>query len=187
MSMAVGPGALKLAAGLGTAAVIGVSAAVVAADAKPAGAPLKPPVNGVSAAAAQPNELASAGTLSIPVTPVCQRSASGSGVAAAAATARPTTAAAAALDPAVAAALQQLKTATTAQQRQAVMAALTPDQRMQVTAYVAAHRASRNPNPSAPKGSCRGVSSTGATGSSTVAPSVVDAGPAAPLAVSAVS
>jgi len=186
--MAVGPGALKLAAGLGTAAVIGVSAAAVVADARPVGAPLKPAVNGARDAVAAPtNDLASAGALSIPVTPVCQRSASGSGASTAPAGARPTPAAAAVLEPAVAAALQQLKTARTASQRQGVMAALTPDQRMQVTAYVAAQRASLGSNASAPKGSCRGVTATAPTGSTSVAPAVVDAGPAAPLVVSAVS
>ena len=183
--MAVGPGVLKLAGGLGTVAVIGASAAAVAADTKPVGAPLRPPVKQASATVApQSGSPGSGATLSIPITPVCQKPTSGTG-----ARSTPTPSAIAVLDPAVAAALQQLQTAKTAQQRQAVMASLTPDQRMQLTAYLAAHRTqTQQGNAPAPKNSsCRGATGTGQTDTGTVAPTVVDGGPATPVVVSAVS
>ena len=61
--------ALKVGAALGTLAVAGASAATVAVNQKPGGAPLRPPVAG-----ATPAPAASADTLSIPLTPVCERS-----------------------------------------------------------------------------------------------------------------
>jgi hypothetical protein len=122
--------------------------------------------------------------LSIPITPVCQKPTSGTG-----ARSTPTPSAIAVLDPAVAAALQQLQTAKTAQQRQAVLASLTPDQRMQLTAYLAAHRPQSQPSKTPPTkgGSCRGATGAGQADAGAVAPTVVDGGAATPLVVSAVS
>lgn len=183
--MPIGSGVLKLAGGLGTVAVIGGSAAAVAADTKPPGAPLKPPVNATSArVVSQFGSTGSAAALNIPITPVCQKGTPATGV-----RPTPTPAPTVTLDPTLTAALHQLQAAKTAQQRHAAMASLTPDQRMQLTAYLAAHRAQSQQGTTAASksGSCRGVSGAAQTDTGSVAPTVVDGGSATPLVVSAVS
>jgi hypothetical protein len=176
--MAVGPGVLKLAGGLGTAAVIGASAVAVAADTRPGGAPLKPPVasGGAQASTAAPTPSAGGDpALVIPITPVCQKGGSGA-----------TTAAPAALDPAVAAAVTQLRAATTQPDRQRILATLTADQRMQVTALIAAQRPQQGG--AGRGGACRGFAGTATGGTGTIAPTeVTPGGPSTPLVVTTVS
>ncbi|TMC48696.1 MAG: hypothetical protein E6J14_11500 [Chloroflexi bacterium] len=169
--MAFGPGALKAVAGIGTVLVCGGAGAAVATDAKPSTAPLHPPAN-PSAAVDHAAVAASASGLLIPPTPVCQRS-SGGGAGATAGTGLVP----AVSDPAARAALQQLRAATTAAQRQAILQPLSPDQRMQLTALL--RTAQRAGGGAAPSGPCRGAAAGepgGATDPSmSVTPNVVSA------------
>jgi hypothetical protein len=168
--MAVGPGALKAVAGISTVLVCGGAGAAVAVDAKPSSAPLHPPAN--PSAAVDHARADSASGLVIPPTPVCRRS-TGGGVSAKAGAAPPSPVS----DPALLAALQQLRAASTAAQRQAILQPLSPDQRMQLTALL--RTTQRAAGGTAPSGSCRG-SASGQPGATTdpsmrVTPNVVDA------------
>jgi hypothetical protein len=167
--MAVGPGALKAVAGISTVLVCGAAGAAVAVDAKPSSAPLHPPAN--PSAAVDHAGAASTSGLVIPPTPVCQRSTGGASARAGAAPPSPVS------DPALLAALQQLRTASTAAQRQAILQPLSTDQRMQLTALLRPTQSAAGGT--APSGSCRG-SASGQPGATTdpsmsVTPNVVDA------------
>jgi hypothetical protein len=128
--MRAGPATLKIAGAAGTLAVCGASALAVAVDTRPASAPLKPPVAGGSAPGAPGASAAAdpAGSLVIPAAGTCAAPSRAAGVGARA------------TPPPVPSGLQtivrQYTQARTQQQRQQALSALTPDQRMQVTAYV---------------------------------------------------
>ena len=167
----MGPTALKAAGAAGSMAMCGVAVLAVAADQHPAAAPLRPPV---AAAASVP---AAAGTtgLVIPTTATC------AGGRATTTTAPPPTA--------IAPLVAQLSAAKTAADRQTVLAGLTADQRMQVTAYLQTAAAARRGQGSSLNLGCRGATAAGgqpAAGGSVIGASVV-AGDSAPVIVSAVS
>ena len=105
---------LKVAAGIGTAAVCAASAALVAGDPKPASAPLKPPTG--AAPSAPPTS-----ALSIPSSCVPRHG--------------PT------LSAAEVQVVTQLAQAKTAAARRTILQSLPADERQQVTAFVAARRA----------------------------------------------
>ncbi|MHB8490399.1 MAG: hypothetical protein ACYDCS_13800 [Candidatus Dormibacteria bacterium] len=146
--MTVGTRALKAFSGLGALVVCGVSGVLVAIDPKPAGAPLRPPVPGLSSIAA---------ALVIP--PSC------GGVGAPRSGSTPT------LDPSLIPVVQQLGRATTAGERRAIIASLSASQRLEVEAYARALRR----NAQGATGRCDGSGT--ATGGGSIAPSVVDAPP----------
>jgi hypothetical protein len=146
--MALSTRALKAISGIGAVAVCGVSGVLVATDPRPEAAPLRPPVHGASSNAA---------ALVIP--PSC----GGSGAA--------TSGTGAMLDPSLDPVLQQVRQATSASARRAILATLTPAQRLEVEAALAALRRGA----SGTTGRC-GSSSASAGGS--IVPSVVDAPPA---------
>ena len=184
--MGVGPRTLKLAGAAGTFVVCGASGLAVAIDTKPAAAPLKPPVAGATAAS-PPAQTDSSGGLVIPAAGTCAQPA---------ATARP---GAKATPPPVPAglqtAVQQYAQAKTQQERQQVLTGLTPDERMQLTAYlqqVAQARQGGKGGGGAGLGlSCLGGSSQGGSqdgsGAPQISANVVAGEPGAPISVSAVS
>jgi hypothetical protein len=191
--MRAGPRSLKIVGGLGTLVMCGTSGLVVASNSKPPAAPLHPPVDpSAPFAATGGTSLASAGSLTIPITPTCARSsgtsaASGGSAGGGAAQGHP-----AKLDPAIAQVLLRLRQATTGQARQQVlqqaMQQLSADQRLQLSAVLAAR------GQSAGSGTVGGAGCRAAAGQPTpapaadIAPSVVDAAPStAPVSVSAVS
>ncbi|HET9050351.1 MAG TPA: hypothetical protein VFO60_01530 [Candidatus Dormibacteraeota bacterium] len=179
--MPLGSVALRAAGAAGTLAVCGLSGLAVALDTRPADAPLTPAVAGASPAPAG----AAAGDLSIPAGATCAHA--GPSAAGGAAKAPPVPAD---LRPLVA----QYRAATTQQARQQVLAQLTPDQRMQLTAYL--QQVARSRQPASRQGAggglgCRG-GATGAGGDTPAAgadigPDVVAGTPGSPVSVSAVS
>jgi hypothetical protein len=184
--MAVGPTALKVAGAAGTLVVCGVSGLAVAADTKPGAAPLKPPISGAATATATAAQTDTTGGLVIPAGGTCAKPAPVAG------------APAGATAPPVPAGLQtvasQYAKATTAQQRQQVLAGLTPDQRMQLTAYlqqVAQARQAQAKSPAAGTGglglSCLGGGAPGSPALADLNPDVVAGQAGAPISVSAVS
>jgi hypothetical protein len=171
------PGTLRLAGGLGALLVCGGAGASVAADQRPAGAPLRPPVSNPSAPVAA---AAAPGGLVIPPTPVC------SGGTTAARAAAPVAAPPAATDPQLAAVLAQIAQAPAPAARRQLIAALPADQRQQVTALMRQRTpvaaAKRKPVAGARAGggaSC--LAGGGGSGSGrAIAPSVSDAGTSGP-------
>ena len=167
---------LKLAGALGTVMVCGAAGVAVAADTKPAAAPLRPPVDPAGAPAA--TATAAGDALVIPPSSVC-----GAGKAGTAAGARPA-GPAPTPDPTIATAVAQIRAATTRQQRQSILMQLPADQRVQVTAYL---QLLTRPGTA---GSCSAPGGGGTSTSSApvIVPSVVTGGPdATPAVVSAVS
>jgi hypothetical protein len=141
--MPLSPRALKAISGAGAVAICGISAALVAIDPKPESAPLRPTLSGdVSTTPA---------ALVIP--PSCATVGSG--------------ATSPSIDPSLLPLIPQLRQATTAAQRRAILAPLTSQQRLAIDAYVSASRRQA--------ASCAGGSGSSAGG--TIAPSVVDASP----------
>jgi hypothetical protein len=114
----LGPGRMRVLGGMGGLLACGAAGVAVAVSPKPAGAPLTPPVD-----ASKPLDAQGQGHPSATPTP------SPSAGACAATTS---------LDPAVQAALRDLRAATTRAERTAVMQRLTADQRQQVTALARA-------------------------------------------------
>jgi hypothetical protein len=171
---------LKLAGALGTVLVCGAAGIAVAADTKPAAAPLRPPVDpaaalaGVRAATSSP--AAGGDALVIPASSVCT-----GGKAGTAATTRPA-GPVSTPDAAIAAAVAQIRAVTTRQQRQSILMQLSADRRMQVTAYL---QLLNRPGSAT---SCSAQGSSGTSSAPMIVPSVVTGGPdAAPAVVSAVS
>lgn len=176
------PRGLKLVGAAGSLLAVGASAVAVAADTKPAAAPLKPAVDAGRPATSSTTPSA-ADALVIPPTGACQ----GSGGAGARPGASPAGAAPAHLDPSLAGVADQLRQAKTTRDRSAILGRLSPDQRMQVTAFLQPRRPAQRAGAGAP--SCRGQASTDPS----VAPpapidaTVVAGGQVAPVSVSAVS
>jgi hypothetical protein len=139
--------ALKVISGVSAVAVCGVSGVLVATDPKPAAAPLRPPVSGAS-----PKDA------SLVIPPSCGATGVARG------------GAAATLDPSLLPIALQLRQATTATQRRAILASLTASQRLEIEAYV---RALRRPATSSP-GSCEHPGA-GSADSGSIAPSVIAA------------
>lgn len=159
---------LKLAGALGTVMVCGAAGVAVAADTKPAAAPLRPPVDPAAAPAVA--AAATGDALVIPPSSAC--------TAARPAGPAPTP------DPTIATAVAQIRAATTRQQRQSILMQLPADQRIQVTAYL------QLLTRAGAAGSCSAPRSGGTSTSSApvIVPSVVTGGPdAIPAVVSAVS
>lgn len=186
--MGVGPRTLKLAGAAGTLVVCGASGLAVAIDTKPASAPLKPPVAGASTPAASPDaQTDSNGGLVIPAAGTCAQPAA------------PARSGARTTPPPVPAelqtAFQQYAQAKTQQQRQQVLAGLTPDQRMQLTAYLQqvaqARQGGKSGGGTGLGLSCLGGSSQGGSqdgsGAPQISANVVAGEPGAPISVSAVS
>jgi hypothetical protein len=148
--MTLGTRALKIISGVSAAAVCGVSGVLVATDAKPAAAPLRPSLSGSSTKAT---------ALVIP--PSC----GGTGVNAGGSSS--------ALEPSLLPVVQQLRQAGTASERRSILAVLTASQRLEVEAYLRGLQRMTNGSPA----SCAGSASTG-TGRAIV-PSVVAAPPSA--------
>jgi hypothetical protein len=173
---------LKLAGALGAVVVCGAAGVAVAADTTPAAAPVRPPVDPAAtlagAAAATASSAAGGDSLVIPPSSVCTAGTAGTGARTRPAGPVPTP------DPAIAAAVAQIRAATTKQQRQSILMQLPAGQRMQVTAYL---QLLTRPGTA---GSCSASNSGGASMSSApvIVPSVVTGGPdATPAVVSAVS
>ena len=184
--MAVGPTTLRLAGAAGTLVVCGASGLAVAVDTKPASAPLKPPVAGALPSAAPTGAGAqtdATGGLVIPAGSTCAQSG------------KPSRAGARPPVPPVPAGLQtvvqQYVQAKTQQERQQVLATLTPDERMQLTAYLQQVAQARQGAKGGGSGlglSCLGGSSQQQGGSpAVIGPDVVAGDPGEPISVSAVS
>lgn len=139
--------ALKAISGVGAVAVCGLSGVLVATDPKPAAAPLRPPLSGMSSSAA---------ALVIP--PSCEAPDVGVG------------GSTAMLDPSLVPVLQQLRQAGTPAARRAILATITASQRLAIEAYL---RGVRRTAGGAPAPCGPGTSSAGGS----IAPSVVDAPP----------
>jgi hypothetical protein len=136
--------ALKVISSASVVAVCGVSGVLVATDPKPAAAPLRPPVTGAS-----PN------TAPLVIPPSCGATGVAGG------------GAAATLDPSLLPIALQLRQATAATERRAILASLTASQRLEIEAYMSALR---RPATSSP-GSCEHPGSASAD-SGSIAPSV---------------
>jgi hypothetical protein len=143
--MSLQPGALRLLGGLGAVLMCGGAGVTVAADQRPAGAPLRPPVDHGSA----PVAAAARGGRVIPPTRVCSGAPAVAGVAARRPAATPA-AVPAATDPRLQAILQQLAQAATPQARRQLLAGLPADQRQQVTALLRQRAASAPPGQGTP-------------------------------------
>lgn len=171
--MSCGPGALKIAGGVGALLVCGGAGVTVAADQRPAAAPLKPPVaqGPVASSATAPG-----GGLVIPPTPVCAAGGAVNGTAV-------TT------DPQLRSLLAQISQTPAGPARRQLLAGLSADQRQQVTALLRQRQAAAARQKGAGAGaSCRGTGSTATSTAPTLTPSVGDAGPAVdPLTFSYVS
>jgi hypothetical protein len=140
--MPLSPRALKAISGAGAVAICGLSAALVAIDGKPESAPLRPTLSSETSTA----------TPSLVIPPSCGTPPS--------------------IDASLLPLIQQLKQATTAAERRAILAPLTSQQRLAVEAYVSALRREA--------ASCDG--STGGSGPNaggTITPSVVNGSPSA--------
>ena len=178
--MSVGPGALRIAGGVGALLVCGGAGVTVAADQRPAGAPLNPPV---SQGATAPAGTAANGGLLIPPTPVCAGTGTGAG--------RPAGGAATAttVDPQLRALLMQIAQTPAGPARRQLLAGISADQRQQVTALLRQRQAAAaRPKGTGAAGSCRGGGPTATIGAPTLTPSVSDAGPSSdPLTFSYVS
>jgi hypothetical protein len=180
--MRAGPTTLKLAGAAGTLVVCGASGLAVAVDTKPPSAPLKPPVTGASTATAGSSPVAqtnASGGLVIPAGSTCGQAAQAAG-------------GARATPPPVPAGLQtvarQYAQAKTQQQRQQVLSGLTPDQRMQLTAYLQQVAQSRQGGKTGGLGlSCLGGSTAGGSEGAQINADVVAGQSGAPISVSAVS
>ena len=127
MVMRAGTTTLRLVGAAGTLVVCGASGLAVAIDTKPASAPLKPPVSGGSTAAPPATAQTDSSGLVIPAGGTCAQPAQTTGGGAKTPPPVP-----AGLQPVV----QQYTQAKTQQQKQQVLSSLTPDQRMQITAYL---------------------------------------------------
>jgi hypothetical protein len=169
----LGPGRIRVLGGLGGLLACGAAGVAVAAGPRPAGAPLKPPVDpaaplgGVAHA-----DAAGTGGLVIPATPVC-------GGAAAAGTA---------LDPSLRSVIARLRAAPTRAQRLAILQALSPDQRQQVSAYLRSR--ARGAGQAAGPAHCTPGAGAGSSASAVpvIQPDVVDGSPSqAPVSNSYVS
>ena len=112
--MNLGPGSLKVVAGVSTLAVCGVSGVLVVSDPKPASAPLRPPVSA-----------SGSNTASLVIPPSCAAPAAKGG--------------SVTLTAAEMAVVRKLQAATTPAQRRAILAGLPAAQRQQITAWIAAH------------------------------------------------
>jgi hypothetical protein len=166
--VSVGPGALKIAGGVGALLVCGGAGVTVAADQRPAAAPLKPPVgSGATASAAT----AANGGLVIPPTPVCAATGTGAGRVAGGQTAAP------AIDPQLRAVLAQLAKTPAGPARRQLLAGLTADQRQQITALVQQRQAATRQKGAGAGASCRSGASTATSSVPSLTPSVGDAGP----------
>ena len=176
--MAAGSAVLRLAGAAGTMAVCGASGLAVTLDTHPSGAPLRPAVSdpAPSPQAVPPDDLA------IPAGGTCAQPA---GSARGARTAIPP------LPASLRAAAASYRAAATQQQRQQVLAQLTPDERMQLTAYLQQVARARRPAGGAGGGlSCRGAAPADGAASpapAAIGPEVVAGAPGAPVSVSAVS
>jgi hypothetical protein len=145
MARRLGPSHMKVLGALGGVVACAGAGVAVAANPKPSGVPLNPPVEARASS-----------------TPAA-------------------TCAASSVDPAVAAALQQVRAATTPAERRAVLRGLTADQRQQVTALLRGRGAAQPTS-----GSCDTAGA--AEPMPTIEPDVVAAGPtAAPVTNSYVS
>jgi hypothetical protein len=190
--VSVGPGTLKLAGGLGALLVSGGAGVAVAADQRPTGAPLNPPVSQRSAASAPAGSTASTGGLVIPPTPVCAGTGArarraGGGAAAGGAVSGTTVT----TDPQLNALLVQIAGTPAGPARRQLLAGLSADRRQQITALLRQRQqaaAGRKGAGAGPTAACRGAVS-GATGDApALTPSVSDAGsPGQPLTFSHVS
>jgi len=141
----MGPGALKTVSAAGTVIACGVSAALVATDPKPDGAPLTPPVRRTVARNSE--------ALAVP--PSCPAPNSPGSA--------PTQ-----LPPALQQAYDQLRQAQTPQARQAVLATLPADQRQQLVAYTRQQQRRSAPDQ-------RGCSAPNQPAGGDIAPSIRDA------------
>lgn len=154
--MSVASRTLRLAGGVGALLVCGGAGAAVAADQRPAGAPLRPPVHPAPAAfGAAPSPGAT--PLVIPPGSSCARGAGG--------------APASAADPALLPVLRELQRAATPAARRQLLAGLPADERQQITALARRRAAGR-------VGTACTSAGTGAdgVGPAPIAPSVSDAG-----------
>lgn len=142
---------LKVISGAGVMAVCGVSGLVVATNQRPADAPLRPPVTG-----------SSSNTTGLVIPPSCGKIGAGA-----------SGSTAATLDPALMAVVEQLRETKTASARRAILATLSPSDRLEVEAYVRARR--RNGKGS--DRSCGGKGGGAADPGESIAPSVIDAPP----------
>ena len=177
--MSVGPGALRIAGGVGALLVCGGAGVAVAADQRPAGAPLDPPV---SQGASAPAGTAANGGLVVPPTPVCAGTGAGAGRPAAGAATATT------VDPQLRALLMQIAQTPAGPARRQLLAGLSADQRQQVTALLRQRQAAARPKGTGAAGACRGGGPSATIGAPTLTPSVSDAGPSGdPLTFSYVS
>lgn len=163
---------LKVIGTAGSLLVCGASAVAVITDTKPAAAPLRPPVDTSAAPPAAPAD----GALLIPPSTPC----AGAGGSQPARPAPPPSP-----DPEIAVVVAQIRAATSAAQRRAILMQLSATERMQVTAYLKLAAGGRaNANRCIPGG----AGATPPSPSTAIDPSVITGGaPGAPVVVSAVS